>query len=182
MQVKDNQEKLREDCERIGRNSKVYDEYETFDDGRNREEKRNIKVYKDFTLRSDVKKKRGEFIETIVKVTRRKLIYNTETQKRDPSFEEAFYITTCVFSAKKSWELIRNHWWVENKDHYVRDVSMWEDASRIRVNPTIMVKMKSFWLNILRKKKIKNIKLELTENGMDIDRFLARYSKITWID
>ena len=32
---------------------------------------------------------------------------------------------------------IRGHWAVENENHWVRDVTLAEDASRIRVNPSV---------------------------------------------
>ena len=41
-------------------------------------------------------------------------------------------------------------WAIENKQHYVRDVTLCEDASRIRINPGIFARMRSFGYNILR--------------------------------
>jgi predicted transposase YbfD/YdcC len=91
------------------------------------------------------------------------------------SVEESYYISTKIYSAKKSGKTIREHWWIENISHYVKDVSMWEDQSRIRVNPNIMSKMRSRGLNVLRTKWIKNVKRELSENKMDFYRFHKRY-------
>jgi len=45
---------------------------------------------------------------------------------------------------------IRKHWGIENKLHYTRDVTLREDASRIRKNPGIFARMRSFAYNILR--------------------------------
>ena len=45
---------------------------------------------------------------------------------------------------------IRKHWRIENKLHYTRDVTLREDASRIRKNPGIFARMRSFAYNILR--------------------------------
>lgn len=42
------------------------------------------------------------------------------------------------------------HWGIENGNHYVRDVTMAEDASRIRINPGIFARFRSFAYNILR--------------------------------
>jgi len=39
------------------------------------------------------------------------------------------------------------HWLVENSNHYVRDVTMLEDSSRIRINAHIFAKLRSFALN-----------------------------------
>jgi len=54
---------------------------------------------------------------------------------------------------------------------------MGEDASRIRRNPHIFAKLKSFALNILRKNKVKNVSAELFKNCMNIDR-LFDYDKV----
>ena len=45
---------------------------------------------------------------------------------------------------------IRKHWGIENKLHYTRDVTLREDASRIRRNPGIFARLRSFAYNILR--------------------------------
>ncbi len=39
---------------------------------------------------------------------------------------------------------------IENKQHYTRDVTLREDASRIRRNPGIFARLRSFAYNILR--------------------------------
>ena len=44
----------------------------------------------------------------------------------------------------------RKHWRIENKLHYTRDVTLCEDASRIRKNPGVFARMRSFAYNILR--------------------------------
>ena len=44
----------------------------------------------------------------------------------------------------------RQHWGIENKLHYTRDVTLREDASRIRKNPGVFARMRSFAYNILR--------------------------------
>ena len=62
---------------------------------------------------------------------------------------------------------VRLHWGIENKNHYVRVFSMNEDHSRIRVNPHIFAKLRSFALNIMRANAKTNIQLELFENCMN---------------
>jgi predicted transposase YbfD/YdcC len=46
-----------------------------------------------------------------------------------------YYISSVDESVEDMAERIRNYWHVENKVHYVRDVTQREDASRIRVHP-----------------------------------------------
>ncbi len=63
-------------------------------------------------------------------------------------------------SAEKLMERIRLHWGVENRLHYVRDVSFREDASKIRKNngPQMMACLRNFVIGLLRLSgKVKNI-------------------------
>ena len=48
--------------------------------------------------------------------------------------------------ARKAADAVRRH----NKQHYTRDVTPCEDASRIRRNPGIFARLRSFAYNILR--------------------------------
>ena len=45
---------------------------------------------------------------------------------------------------------IRAHWKVENTSHYSRDVTLGEDRSRIRTNPGMFARLRSFAFNILK--------------------------------
>ena len=71
--------------------------------------------------------------------------------------ETAFYASSIVLSAKTFASAIRNHWTIENQNHWVRDVTLCEDASRIRVNPGIMARLRSQALNIARANGATNI-------------------------
>ncbi len=61
---------------------------------------------------------------------------------------------------------IRNHWFIENKDHHIRDVTLREDYSIIRVKPENISALRSFALNVLRKNKINTINNELYQNSL----------------
>jgi hypothetical protein len=67
----------------------------------------------------------------------------------------------------------RGHWGVENRVHYVLDVSMHEDASRVRKSPTILSILRSFALNIMRFNKVNNVADALWRNAMNLNRVLA---------
>ncbi len=47
-------------------------------------------------------------------------------------------------------EVIRAHWTIENTSHYSRDVTLGEDRSRIRTNPGVFARLRSFAFNILK--------------------------------
>ena len=97
-------------------------------------------------------------------------LFDTKSKSWKSSDETAFYVSTVVLSAQEFCQAIRNHWGIENRNHHVRDVTMGEDQSRIRINPNIFAKLRSFALNILRKNKVENVSLELFENCMNLDR------------
>jgi len=48
-------------------------------------------------------------------------------------------------------------WGIENGCHYVRDTAFAEDASRIRKNPDIVARLRSFAYNLIRAQGCKNI-------------------------
>ena len=66
------------------------------------------------------------------------------------SRETSFYLSNRSITAKQAADAIRKHWGIENGLHYVRDVTLREDASRIRINPGIFARLRSFAYNILR--------------------------------
>ena len=50
-------------------------------------------------------------------------------------------------------EAIRGHWKIETTSHYSRDVTFGEDKSRIRTNPGVFARLRSFAFNILKSNK-----------------------------
>ena len=68
-----------------------------------------------------------------------------------PSREEiGCYACQIHLDAETLARAIRSHWGIENQDHYVRDVTLGEDGSRIRQKPGAMARIRSAALNILR--------------------------------
>ena len=107
------------------------------------------------------------YIQSIICVERKTSIFSTKEKDYKNRNEIAIYVSNYKLDAEQAHCLIRRHWFIENKDHHVRDVTLREDESRIRVNPENMSTLRSFVLNILRNNKIKNIKGELYENSLD---------------
>jgi len=166
IQLKENQKELLQNCNDIIRFSQNEDIYQTAGEkNRNRIEERTVEIYE----------KQNGFIEntqwakhikTIISVERKTHVYNTKEKKYRTRQEKAVYLSNYKINAKQAYQHIRNHWFIENKDHHVRDVTLREDYSRIRVNPENMSTLRSFALNILRRNKIGNINSELYENSL----------------
>ena len=176
VQVKANQPNLLKDCQRTAENSSVDETYqEPVTKTRNRIESRRVEVFTDFTLTDPVKW--DDSIQAMLKVFRTRLVFDTKSKEWKDTSETAWYISTTVLDAETYCRGIRQHWGVENRNHYVRDVTMHEDASRIRVNPTIFARLRSLTLNILRVNKVANIAKELYENSLQFER-LFRYPEL----
>lgn len=53
-------------------------------------------------------------------------------------------------TAARAAEAVRAHWRIENTSHYSRDVTLGEDRSRIRTNPGVFARLRSFAFNVLK--------------------------------
>ena len=170
VQVKGNQKTLLNDCQTIAATTipdEVYQEPLT--KTRNRIESRKTEIFMAPTL-TDTDK--WALVKVVVKVERYRQVFDTKTKTWKNSDETSFYISTIVLTAQEFCQAIRHHWGIENSNHYVRDVTMGEDKSRIRTNPHIFAKLRSFALNILRKNKVENVSLALFDNCMCLDNVL----------
>jgi len=170
VQVKENQKTLYNDCRTTAETmspDEVYREPTT--KARNRIESRKVEV---FTTPNITDAEKWSLVDAIVKVERSRLVFDTKVKCWQRSDETSFYVSTVVLSAQEFCEGIRNHWGIENRNHYVRDVTMGEDKSRIRTNPHIFARLRSFALNILRANDVENASLELFENCMNFSNIL----------
>ena len=64
--------------------------------------------------------------------------------------ETAFYVSNQPITAERAATAIRAHWRIETTSHYSRDVTMGEDGSRIRCNPGVFARLRSFAFNLLK--------------------------------
>jgi len=87
--------------------------------------------------------------------------------------EVSYYASQIDLSAKTAEAAIRGHWGIENRNHYVRDVTLGEDQSRIRNKPAHFARLRSIALNILRANGATNISREIYINALNPDHALA---------
>ena len=86
----------------------------------------------------------------------------TPTNGDEPSSELVYGITSLAAknaTPERLLECNRCHWTIENKVHYVRDVTMAEDQSRIRKGngPRVFATIRNIVLNLFRNAGITNI-------------------------
>jgi hypothetical protein len=98
------------------------------------------------------------------------------------SGKETREVEYAITSAGPEWadagvllEWWRGHWGIENRVHWVRDVTMGEDASRIRTNaaPEVMAGLRNAAISLLRLSGATNIAEALRENFYHVRSLLA---------
>ena len=179
LQVKRNQKKLLENCQNATNKIKTTNKYTSREKSRNRIETRKVEIYNDGSkyFTADIKKQWGKYIKMIIKTERTRKEFNTKDKKWVKSFERSYYISTIQLTAKESAKAIRGHWAIENRNHCVKDITMNEDKSRIRIKADIFARLRSFALNVIRVNKVENVNQELYKNSLNIERLLS-YNKL----
>lgn len=142
-------------CEHVAATATPIAAVDSRDLARSRQEDRRVEVYAPGAALSDGEW--GPLIAAIICVTRVTLIRSAATGLWKRREETAFYASSLMLSEEIFASAIRGHWAVENENHWVRDVTLAEDASRIRVNPGVIARLRSQALNIARANGVENI-------------------------
>jgi predicted transposase YbfD/YdcC len=124
--------------------AETFDEVTTCDKGHGRVEKRTLRTttalsdYLDWPALAQVGRVEAEV-----------------TRDGKTTREVRYFITSVPRSAAKAPQLlawVRGHWSIENRTHYVRDVTLGEDASRVRQGsgPQVLAAVRNAALGLLR--------------------------------
>jgi predicted transposase YbfD/YdcC len=170
-QVKDNQPSLRRKLElgTAGRKSIGSDTIKT--KGRNRWETRELTAFPAKAWFRDTPWEK--LIKTVLRLERTVCKRDPKTGLCKQTIEVVFWISSASNQTPKRWnEWIRAHWRIENGSHYVRDTAFAEDASRIRKNPDIVARLRSFAYNMIRASGCNNIKNARWRAALDINMVL----------
>ncbi len=126
--------------------------FEQLNKGHGRIEKRTVSICGDL---SGLKAWPG--LKTLIRV-------ESERQEFYPDMivvtqETRYYISSLLEDAQTLAQRIRGYWGVENKVHYVRDVTQGEDKSRIRTTPLVQlfVLTRNMALNLYRDNRFTNM-------------------------
>ena len=172
VQIKENQKKLLEEVKKACSNGVPLSvSIARIEKNRNRIEQREAAVFQvsDYLVQSEDWKKN---IACVVQIKRYTEVLDTRTRTWKVRQETAYYAASHLHDAQAFASHIRMHWWIENKNHHVRDLTLKEDASRIRINPGIFAKVRSFALNVLRFNRVENIAEALFENAINLEGVL----------
>ncbi len=179
IQLKDNQQSLLEDIECLAKTLKPCQTHTAkAEAGHGRITTRTTLVYQKYITDFILDDPWGNLIKTVVKVTRNSAVSNAKTKQYDNRSETAFYLCNRLINADEAHQAVINHWGIENRNHYVRDVSLQEDDSRIRKNAYNISVLRSIAINIFRKNTISNIKGELYQNSLNWTRVFS-YPQVT---
>ena len=150
VQLKDNQPILRHEVETVCATAKPLSSERRVDKNRrNRHETRAVAV---FEAKLAVTGTEWEpHVAAIIRVERTVLHFLPATGRWKPSCEISFYLSSHPITAKTAATAVRQHWGIENTSHHSRDVTFREDASRIRKNPGVFARLRSFAYNILKR-------------------------------
>lgn len=91
-----------------------------------------------------------------------------EVERRGEFTVEVRYaITSSRAGPKALLKVVRGHWKIENRLHYVRDVTFAEDASQVRTGsaPQVMAVLRNVALGILRRMGVTNIAAAIRDIG-----------------
>ncbi|MCP4010782.1 MAG: ISAs1 family transposase, partial [Proteobacteria bacterium] len=125
VQLKENQPGLLRKIEAVTVDAPPLARHETIDRGkRMRAEYRIVEIF-DATAALEQTGWNG-LIERIIRVTRVTFQRRAKDGMWDRREEVCFYVCSTPISAQKAAAAIRGHWGIENRNHYVRDVSMLE--------------------------------------------------------
>jgi predicted transposase YbfD/YdcC len=149
VQLKDNQPTLCQKVEALCEAAAPSSSVKTVDrNKRNRHETRTIRVF-DATA-AVVETEWESHVAAIIQVERDVIVRQAATGLWKRSLETSVYLSNRSVTAKIAADAIRNHWGIENRSHYTRDVTFREDASRIRTNPGIFARLRTISYNVLR--------------------------------
>jgi len=152
VQVKNNQPTLLETITRVAATTQSMTSCQSRDTGRSRDERRTVTVFNPGHACDDTEWK--DHVREILRVERAVFTRSAKTGLLSTTTETAFYIANQALSAERAAAAIRGHWRIETTSRYTRDVTLGEDRSRIRCNPGVFARLRSFGFNILKANRV----------------------------
>jgi len=146
--VKDNQPTLHQAIQEVSATTTPLGSAHSHDKGRSRDERRTVTVFDPADSLADTDW--HPHVAVIIRVERDVYTRSAKTGLLRHSSETAFYVSNTPVTAARAADAVRAHWSIENTSHYSRDVTLGEDRSRIRTNPGVFARLRSFAFNILK--------------------------------
>lgn len=169
-QVKANQPTLLNTLQEIAATRQPADRCETKDKiAHGRQERRLVET---FDVAGHLGTDWDGLILTAARVTRHTWHKDAKDGMWLPTDEASYYACQTCLSAEVFAAAVRDHWLIESH-HYVRDVTLGEDACRIRIQPVNFARLRSIALNVLRANGVRNVARALFRNALNIENILS---------
>jgi predicted transposase YbfD/YdcC len=169
VQVKANQPELLAACESLAKQGNPVEMAIDVDKGHGRIEERTTQV---FNVVKDWLPPQWETLIAAIVCVHRKTTLRAKNGGQQMREETAWYICTASLPAVEFARAIRGHWGIE-AHHHVRDVTFREDACRIRANPTIIARLRTMALNVLRHNRVQHISETIFRNAVSFEHLMA---------
>lgn len=177
MQVKENQPGLCKRLRDVIASQPADSQHTTHDPSRrNRHEQRHVRVWP-IPQHLFESGSPWRLACTLIEVHRSTELFQNRTNDWRQREERSLYICTRALDAAEAAHIVRQHWGIENRLHYVRDVTLQEDASRVRRSPAILARFRSWALNLLRHNNEDNIAQAIFKNALSFTR-LQQYKAL----
>ena len=170
--VKNNQPTLRHAIQEVSATTAPLGTTHSHDKGRNRDERRTVTVFDPADKLADTDW--HAHVAAVIRVERDVYTRSARTGLLRHSSETAFYISSTPVTATCAAKTIQAHWRIENTSHYSRDVTLGEDRSRIRTNPGVFARLRSFAFNILKANRTDTLSQDRYRAGLAGIRNLLR--------
>ena len=164
MGVKNNQPTLHQRVQDLSATTAPFGSAHSHDTGRNRDERRTVTVFDPTNTLADTDW--HPHVAAVIRVERDVHTRNAKTGLLRHSAETAFYVSNMPLTATRAAEAVRAHWTIENTSHYSRDVTLGEDRSRIRTNPGVFARLRSFAFNILKANRTNTLSQDRYRAGL----------------
>ena len=114
-------------------------------------------------------------LKTLIRVESERQVHKASVIQ--VSTETRYYIASFADTAQAFADRIRGYWGVENKVHYVRDVTQGEDASRIRTVPLVQIwaLARNFALNLYRDNGFDNMAQAQRRAGFGLNTLMTLF-------
>lgn len=159
--VKANQPKLYKQIQTVTEQTTPSSIDDSFERSRDRKTHRAISVFEDLSGIS------SEWIglQRLIKVER------LGTRAGLPYHQVAYYISSLTLTAREFAQGIRSHWGIENRLHWVKDVVLQEDGSRIRqaYAPANLSIIRSIVINLFRRNGYASLTSAMRLMAHDLD-------------
>lgn len=139
------------------------------DNSHGRRIKRQVSVWNNWQEIPEEISKKFKGIKTLIKVER------SGTRKGKKYEQTVYYISSLLEKAEEISKKVRNHWGIENKLHWVKDVVMEEDKSQIKEKKAAqnMSVFKTIGINFFRLLKFDSITEGRRWLGANLSGFFA---------